>query len=203
MISAILARSGGPPVAVVDHLGRFTEERWTDRGRRDQAERLDVGRWRRCRTDARRRGECTAPVPARPRSASCRRSRSARRRCHRSRLFVFVVAVGRSCQALPARNDHLEGSDAAPEFSACDQEAHAEPAQADGLIGRIDCGHRRPWPAPARAGKLRQHGRGRCSDPAADICPARGPGREGGIGAVGGANSWSRCCWPGHVLVSL
>src|SRR5579864_923754 len=52
-------------------------------------------------------------------------------------FFIMIVAMGRSCQALCARNDELECRDAATGVLPGDQEANYKCSQADDLIGRI------------------------------------------------------------------
>ena len=54
------------------------------------------------------------------------------------RLFVMIVAVRRSSQALSARDNELKGRDAADRVVPGEQKAHRERPETDGLVGRVD-----------------------------------------------------------------
>jgi hypothetical protein len=60
MISAIFARSGGPPAVASITGGRLAKILRTKRGRRDEAERLSRPGCRCCRIGEQRRAECRA-----------------------------------------------------------------------------------------------------------------------------------------------
>ncbi len=121
----------------VDHLGRLAEILRTDRGGCDDTQRLCVFA-----------AVVVEPVNGAPWNAECllrpdvdwfpidspgQHSGDAV-----NRLLVVVVAMRWSRQALRARDEELKGRDAARRVVPCEQEAHRERPETDGLVGRIN-----------------------------------------------------------------
>src|SRR5205085_4888540 len=130
-----------------DQLGSLAEILGTDRGWSDGTERLRV----------------VAAVVVEPMNGAARNAEGlARTNVHAvsvdgpgqhaldpvNGLFVVIVAVRRSRQTLRRGNRELEDGDTAARVVSCDQEAHGEWPETNGLVGGID----------ANVGHLRRHG---------------------------------------------
>ena len=136
MISAIFARSGGPPAAA-DHFGRFAEILRADRRGCNYAQLLHVFG-----------AVVVESVNGAPRNAErLPRPHVDQLAVHGprqhavdavDRLLVVVVAVRRRHQALSGGNNNLKDRDGAGRVLTGDQEAHRERPETDRFVGGID-----------------------------------------------------------------
>src|SRR3974390_1232673 len=135
MISLIFARSGGfPRAAPVSRLAKIL---WTYGGWRDHAERPRILASMIIKAvNGTARNAQRLPGPDVHLSSINGPGQNAINAV--DRLFVMVVAVSRSHQALPTRDTDFEGRNAAIRVFSRNQKAYRKRTETNGLVGRID-----------------------------------------------------------------